>query len=297
MWVLHQIYFPVSGIKTYIFLPPLIMFFISSIVSPAGVSGAFILLPLQLSLFGYTSCGVSGTNFIYNIVSIPLGSYQYIKEKKLSWTLLLLFILGTVPGIFLGYVIRIKYLPNPFYFKVFVGMVLFYLGIRCLMDSFSSSKGEKRNSIKIIKEKIGFSTCSIITPKSTIKYNTFAVFFPSLLTGVIGGAYGIGGGAIMAPYSVSILKLPVYIVGGATLISTWFSSIIAALFYAFGPFSNNSATIPDFSLGLLFGLGGMAGIYVGTKLQKRLPASTIKLILGIAIFFISLKYIATPFFN
>ncbi len=290
--------FPVSGVKTYIFLPPLVMFLISSFVSPAGVSGAFILLPFQMSILGYTAPGVSGTNFIYNIVSIPLGAFQYFKEKRFSWTLLILFLVGTVPGIFLGYFIRIKFLPNPVYFKLFVGLVLLYLGVRCLKDVFNTKKAKpiKPKEYKIQREKIGILACYVVTSNEIFEFNTFAVFLPSLLTGIIGGAYGIGGGAIMAPYCVSILELPVYFVGGATLISTWVSSIIAALFYAIGPFSQSPMTIPDFLLGSLFGIGGMVGIYLGTKVQIRLPARIIKTILGIAIFSISLKYILTPIF-
>ena len=294
MLLFEPFHFPVSNIDTYLFLPPLIMFIISSIVSPAGVSGAFILLPLQMSIFGYISPGVSGTNFIYNITSIPLGSYQYIREKRISWTLLLLFLIGTVPGIFFGYWIRIKYLPNPMYFKVFVGIILFYLGVRCLMDAFVS-KNTKPKKIKVLQEKLSLLAASISTPDAKINYNPIAVLVPSLLTGVIGGAYGIGGGAIMSPYCVAVLKLPVQVVAGATLISTWISSIIAACFYGFGPFSSDPSTVPDFLLGLLFGLGGMAGIYVGTKLQSKLPASIIKFILGIAVSLIAVKYISTPF--
>lgn len=289
-------FFPVSQVETYIFLPPIIMFLISSIVSPAGVSGAFVLLPFQMSVLNYTAPGVSGTNFIYNIVSIPLGAYQYFKEKRFSWTLLFLFILGTVPGIFLGYWIRVKYLPNPVYFKVFVGLVLLYLGIRCLYDAKKKDVTKKRQEkMEITKERFSILSSEIITKDQKINFSNVAIILPSLLTGVIGGAYGIGGGAIMSPYCITVLKLPVYIVGGATLISTWVSSVIAACFYAFGPFSNNIANVPDFLLGGLFGLGGMAGIYVGTKFQTKIPAKTIKTILGIVILAISFKYLITPF--
>ncbi|GAB6886553.1 hypothetical protein JCM13304A_00510 [Desulfothermus okinawensis JCM 13304] len=163
------------------------------------------------------------------------------------------------------------------------------------MDSISS-KRIKPNKIEVVEEKIKLFSATIATSNSKINYHPMAVLVPSLITGVIGGAYGIGGGAIMSPYCVAVLKLPVQVVAGATLISTWISSILAALFYSLGPFSSDPATVPDFLLGLLFGLGGMAGIYVGTKLQSKLPASIIKLILGIAVSLIALKYISTPFF-
>ena len=47
--------FPVSGVKTWVFLPPLIALVVSAFTSMAGVSGAFILLPFQMSFLGFTS--------------------------------------------------------------------------------------------------------------------------------------------------------------------------------------------------------------------------------------------------
>jgi len=87
------------------------------------------------------------------------------------------------------------------------------------------------------------------------------------------------------------LGLPVTIVSGAALFSTWMSSVIAALFYAFLPASKGGLnTAPDWALGSLFGLGGMLGIYLGTLLQKHFSAIWIKVILTACIIAISLRY-------
>ena len=43
-------------------------------------------------------------------------------------------ILGTLPGVFIGYYIRILYLPDPRAFKLFVGCVLMYIGVRLLYE-------------------------------------------------------------------------------------------------------------------------------------------------------------------
>jgi uncharacterized membrane protein YfcA len=66
--------FPVSGVETYAFIPPLIAFVISFFCSMGGVSGAFLLLPFQMSVLNFTSPSVSSTNLIYNIVAIPSNS-------------------------------------------------------------------------------------------------------------------------------------------------------------------------------------------------------------------------------
>ncbi|HSB32861.1 MAG TPA: sulfite exporter TauE/SafE family protein, partial [Nitrospirota bacterium] len=124
--------FPVSGVKTWVFLPPLVAFVVSSLTSMAGVSGAFILLPFQMSVLGFTSPAVSSTNFVYNIVAIPSGVYRYFKEGRMAWPLTWVVIIGTLPGVFIGYYLRILYLPDPRAFKLFVGMVLLYIGGRLL---------------------------------------------------------------------------------------------------------------------------------------------------------------------
>ncbi|MDA8422742.1 MAG: sulfite exporter TauE/SafE family protein, partial [Nitrospiraceae bacterium] len=120
--------FPISGVKTWVFLPPLVSLVVSTFTSMAGVSGAFILLPFQMSVLGFTSPGVSSTNFVYNIVAIPGGVYQYFKEGRMAWPLTWVIIVGTLPGVFIGYYFRILYLPDPRAFKLFVGLVLLYIG-------------------------------------------------------------------------------------------------------------------------------------------------------------------------
>lgn len=297
-------HFPISGVETYIFFPPLVMFLISALVSTAGVSGAFILLPFQMSVLGYTTPGVTATNFIYNIVSIPLGASRYKRERRIPRTLLTVLILGTLPGIFLGYLIRILYLPDPQNFKIFVGFVLVYLGIRTLQGGVKDLWGRRARTITfeqpsqpftIQEEKLGFLRSSVVLGGERHSFPTLFVLIPALATGVIGGAYGIGGGAIMAPICIAILNIPVYIVPGATLSATWVASVISVLFYAFGPLGQNVQASPDWLLGLLFGFGGLAGIYVGAKIQKWMSSGVIKLILSLAILFIALKYLSLLF--
>ncbi len=144
--------FPVSGVKTYIFIPPLVAFVVSFFTSMGGVSGAFLLLPFQVSFLNFTSPSVSATNFVYNIVAIPSGVYRYLKEGRMAWPLTWVVIVGTLPGVFIGYYIRILYLPNPKAFKLFVGCVLLYLGLRLLYEMTSrSQKGKKQ--MKALEDK------------------------------------------------------------------------------------------------------------------------------------------------
>ena len=66
-----------------LWIPPLAAFVISLFTSTAGVSGAFLLLPLQTALLGINTPSVSATNQLYNVIAIPGGVYRYAREGRL----------------------------------------------------------------------------------------------------------------------------------------------------------------------------------------------------------------------
>jgi len=129
-------YFPVAGIEVSPWVPPVVAFFVSLCTSMGGVSGAFLLLPFQMSVLGYASPSVSATNQVFNIVAIPSGVYRYIREKRMVWPLTFATAIGTLPGVLFGAIIRVKYLPDPKSFKLFAACVLAYIGLRLVKDTF-----------------------------------------------------------------------------------------------------------------------------------------------------------------
>ncbi len=288
-----KVYFPVAGIETYWFLPPIVAFCISFFTSMAGVSGAFLILPFQMSVLGFTSPSVSSTNFLYNLVGIPGGVYRYIKEGRMAWPLTACIVLGTLPGVLAGYVIRIKYLPNPRNFKFFVGCVLLYIGYRLSLSirkkrhtSKASPDAFRISNVRYSLTRIGFDFSG-----SQVSFSPPVVFFLSLIVGVIGGIYGIGGGSIIAPFLVSVLNIPVYVVSGAVLMGTFMTSISGLAFYSLLPLKGGVTAPPDWLLGILFGIGGLCGMYLGARAQKHMPERAIKLILSLVILIVALKYI------
>jgi len=314
------ILFPVSGVETYIFIPPLVALIISFFTSMGGVSGAFLLLPFQMSVLKYTSPSVSATNFVFNIVAIPSGVYRYIKEGRMAWPLTWVVIAGTLPGVFIGYYLRVLYLPDPKAFKLFVGCVLLYMGVRLLYEVAVKAEAGKAK-MKALEEKFKQRSAQLkesqksklaagIPPEAVVKtisfslkkieyefwgetfsFSTVAMFVLAFIVGIIGGTYGIGGGAIIAPFCVAVFHLPVYTVAGAALMGTFLTSIAGVTFYSIMPAREGLATSPDWLLGLLFGAGGFVGMYLGARFQKFVPQKYIKLILGLAIVFLAVRYI------
>jgi len=315
-----KVFFPVSGVDTYIFIPPLVAFVISFFTSMSGVSGAFLLLPFQMSVLNYSSPSVTSTNLLFNIVAIPSGVYRYIKEKRMAWPLTWVVIAGTLPGVFIGYYIRVVYLPDPKAFKLFVGCVLLYISSRLLLDVAKKSLHQKTKldvidkkfseRVKQVKGQQSRGIASGIPSSAVVKtisfnltrteyefwgerfsFNTSAMFFLALFVGIIGGTYGIGGGSIIAPFCVTFFRLPIYTIAGAILMGTLLTSVSGVTFYSLIPLKGGLTTPPDWVLGLLFGAGGFLGMYLGARCQKFVPQKFIKLLLGLLIIFVALKYI------
>lgn len=316
--------FPISGVTTNLLLPPLVSLVISFFTSMGGISGAFLLLPFQMSILNYTAPSVSGTNHVFNIVAIPSGVYRYIKEGRMAWPLTSVVIAGTLPGVFIGYYLRVLYLPDPKAFKLFVGCVLLYIGIRLFKDLLWPRK-EQAAAAKMLEKKFKARALAIKKEQSSkmaagipadavvktisvslkrieyefwgerFSFNTPGMFSLAFIVGIIGGAYGIGGGAIIAPFCVAFFHLPIYTIAGATLMGTFITSVAGAFFFSVIPATSGVSPMPDWPLGILFGIGGFVGMYLGAKTQKYAPQKFIKIFVGAAIMFLAVGYVAQFF--
>jgi uncharacterized membrane protein YfcA len=286
--------FAVSGVEVSPIIPFLVAFFVSFISSMGGVSGAFLLLPFQISILGYTSPSVSATNQVFNIIAIPSGVYRYIKEGRMLWPLTYSIIIGTLPGVFIGALIRIEYLPDPGNFKFFVAIVLLYVGLRLAIDTVKTGKAHSTLSTGLHAVKVTKSTIKKVEFEFNNEHYGFSsvlVYFICFLVGIVGGIYGIGGGAIVAPFFVAIIGLPVYTVAGAALMGTFLTSVAGVVFYhLLAGFYPGKSVSPDWILGGLFSIGGLLGMYFGARMQKFMPARVIEVILTACVLFVSGKY-------
>ena len=264
----------------------------------SGVSGAFLLLPFQVSCLGFTAPSVSATNHLFNITAIPGGVYRYIREGRMVWPLTWAVILGTLPGVLVGTVVRTRYLLDPTLFKRFVAVVMLYIGGRMLENIWGSRRArgasfaarpdrtDRISSPWFDPHSLGFTFQDRI-----YQVSTSSVMLLSLIVGLIGGIYGIGGGALMVPFFVSVFGLPIHTVAGATLMGTLVTSCAGVVFFHVAAvFLPQAAVAPDWGLGLLFGLGGCAGMYCGAKLQRFVPAYLIQVVLSCSVLFIAFRY-------
>jgi len=317
-------YFEIAKVEVAPWIPPLVALVVSFFTSMGGVSGAFLLLPFQMSVLNFTSPSVSATNFVFNIVAIPSGVYRFLKEGRMAWPLTWVVVIGTLPGVLIGYYLRVLYLPDPRAFKLFVGCVLLYIGVRLIYELTGKASAGKakmkaledkfRERTKQLREQQKSRVASGLPPEAVVKtisasftrieyefwgerfsYSTIAMFLLAFAVGIIGGTYGIGGGAIIAPFCVAVFHLPVYTIAGAALMGTLITSVAGVVLYSIIPAKAGMVTSPDWLLGFLFGAGGFVGIYLGARFQKFVPQKVIKLMLGTIIVLLAIRYISQYF--
>jgi len=313
-------FFEVAGIEVQPWVPPLVSLVISFFTSMGGVSGAFLLLPFQVSVLGYVNPSVSSTNQFFNIVAIPSGVWRFIREGRMVWPLTWVVVVGTLPGVFIGAIVRVQYLPDAKNFKLFMACVLLYIGTRMVLDLLRHKRGQaggakvaeqrfqeqvaRFRELAKAKEAHGEKLAAVRVVRfnstriayefygETYDVSTWGILSLSFIVGIVGGTYGIGGGAIIAPFFVSVFGLPVYTVAGAALMGTFITSIAGVAFYqAIAPFYPTMSVAPDWQLGLLFGLGGIVGMYLGARCQKFVPARYIKWMLSGLLVFLAVKYL------
>jgi uncharacterized protein len=292
-------HFAVSGVDCPVWLPLLLAFLIALVTAPAGLSGAFLLLPFQMSVLGFVSPAVTPTNLLYNVVAIPGGVYRYIREGRMAWPLTWAVAAGTLPGVVAGAVIRVRYLPDPRACKLLIAVVLLYMGVRLLRDALRD-KSPAHFGLFVPPDatvRTTFASPSRIDYEyagKTFSFNPPLLFLLALVVGVIGGIYGVGGGAIIAPFVVTFFGLPAYTIAGAALLGAFLTSLAGIA--AFEVLSRTSLAAglvvqPDWTLGLLFGAGGLLGSYCGARLQKHLPERWIKGFLGMVATAVAAVYV------
>ena len=243
-----QFTFPLSGVETFILVPPLVAFAISFFTSMGGISGAFLLLPFQMSVLGFTSPAVTSTNFLFNVTGTPGGVYRYARECRFVWPVAILIVAGIIPGVLIGYYLRITYLPDPKTFKFFVGCVLLLIATKLLKEALNGKTTPTSDSCSLI-DKVEEAAIDMKATRfhfrgAAYSFSTAKLLGLALLVGIIGGVYGMGGGSIIAPFLITFFGLPVYAIAGAVLLGTFISSLAGVTFYSLIPI-NGAVAAPE----------------------------------------------------
>lgn len=246
-------------------------YLIAVVTTPAGISGAVLLLPFQVSVLGTPSPSVTPTNLLYNVVATPGALYRYWRQGQTGGRLAVLLIAGTLPGVIAGSVIRVKLLPGSHVFDLVVAAVLIPLGIWVALTRPVRPSDRDR-------------------PAGQIPAPALVVL--AIVVGCVGGIYGIGGGSILAPILIGSGRKPTE-VAPAALASTFVTSVAGVIAFTILSLHQHTSVAPDWPTGIALGLGGLAGGYTGARIQSRMPDLLIRRILGALVIAIGAYYLSS----
>src|SRR5215813_543814 len=180
-------------------------FAIAVITTPAGVSGAVLLLPFQVSVLGTPSPSVTPTNLLYNVVACPGAMWRYWRQGQTGGSLTWLLLAGTLPGVIAGSVIRVYVLPGPVVFDLVLAAVagcvggIYGIGGGSILSPILVADGQPPAlvapaalSSTFLTSLAGVVTFSIL---SVHQHGSVAPDWP---TGIALGAGGLAGGYIGA---------------------------------------------------------------------------------------------------
>ncbi len=204
---------------------------VAVLATPAGISGAVLLLPFQVSVLGTPSPAVTPTNLLYNVVATPGALYRYWRQGQTGGRLALVLIAGTLPGVVAGSVIRVMLLPGPRVFDLVVAAVLVPLGVWLALTR-PDRPGRAAGRVRVIALPVLVLLAAVV--------------------GCVGGIYGIGGGSILAPILMATGRPPSEVTPAA-LASTFVTSVAGVATFMILSIHHHGSVAPDWPTGIALG--------------------------------------------
>lgn len=221
-----------------------------------GGGGSILTVPVLVYLFATSpTLAISYSLFIVGITSL-VGAYSYYRKALVNFKTVLLFGSSSITTVFIARRFIIPFLPDVFFkmgsFQVthalFV-MVLF--AILMMAASISMIKGRRVIAEKGTKEK----------PRVLVLYG--------VIIGLVTGFIGAGGGFLLIPALVILMKLPMKEAIGTSLLIIALNSLIGFL----GDVGRHPM---DWKLIMVVTSVAIAGIYIGGYLNQKLDSNNLK---------------------
>lgn len=256
-----------------------------------GVGGGFLLTPLLI--FSGISPAVAVASVSSQIVANSAsGVLAYLRKKtvdlKLGLYLTLSGIIGSAIGVWvygtlrgigqLDVVIALCYVA----FLGTIGMLMAVEAIRAILA--------KRRGTPLPIRRPGQHSWIVGLPvrvrfhRSRLYISALPVIALGASIGFLGALLGIGGGFIMVPALIYLLRVPTTIVIGTTLLQT----LGTMAFTTFMQSATNQTV--DVILGLALMVGGVVGAQFGARVGQSLRGETLRLLLGLLVLSVGLRF-------
>jgi len=227
-----------------------------------GAGGSILTIPV----FVYVLKTDPAVSTVYSMFIVGLcsltGSVLSFFKKLVDVKAALAFGVPSVLGVFIArkliapnipdqlFVIHSFPVSKNFFIMISLSVIMFIVSLKML----------KKTTVRIVRE--------------DKKQEQTALFISrGILTGIITGLLGVGGGFLIAPALLLWLKLPVKTAIGTTLLIITLNSLTGFL-------TSYASVVMDWSLLLKFTIGAIAGIVCGTKLSERICGDNLKIMLA-----------------
>lgn len=237
-----------------------------------GIGGGVIIVPALILMFNFSIAQASGTSLA--ALMMPVGIFavmQYHKKGLINLKVASIFALGLFVGVIFGADLAL-FLP-PKTMKILYGVFLLWVSWRFL-DPISLLKKNNQS-----KESEPEKSMSIVL-----------LSFFAVLTGILSGLFGVGGGLVMVPVMVSFMNFDTKKAMGTSLAALLPPVALPGVikFYNAGSLDLTVAAI--LAVGLLF------GAFLGAKITIAMPSQLIKRVYSVFLIAVSINFILNGIF-
>lgn len=296
MW---HMYLPIAGNSVNIIIIFGLGGFVGLLSGIFGVGGGFLMTPL-LIMFGIppTVAAASDSNQI--VGASTSGTLAHWRLGNVDFKMGFLLLIGGIIGGTVGVqIIKVLRATGNADFLISITYVLMLGGVGSYMfvESLQALRRDKDKGKDIAseakpKKKSGYARMLGKLPwqsrfhKSGIEISLLLPLIFGTLVGILAAIMGVGGGFIMVPVMVYMLRMPMHVVVGTSLFQILFTCINVTIMQA-----NSNHTV-DFVLALLLLLGSTIGAQIGTRVSKKLKGDQLKILLATLVLLVCAKMLA-----
>jgi hypothetical protein len=249
-----------------------------------GVGGGFLMTPL-LIMVGIPSTVAAASDSNQIVAASTSASYAHYRLGNVDIKMGIFLIIGGVLGGTLGvqfikllramgnadFVIKITYV-------VMLGVIGFYMFAESLQSMrkkpVESKRVEAPTKVSLYNRMIQALPYQMKFEKSGVVLSPLLPLILGVFVGILAAIMGVGGGFIMVPVMVYMLRMPMHVVVGTSLVQILFTCINVTIMQSI---SNHTV---DLILAIILLLGSTVGAQFGVRLSKRLKADQLKILLA-----------------
>lgn len=287
-----QLYLPIAELPVNMLLILGMGLAIGFISGMFGVGGGFLLTPLLIFIGIPPAVAVASVSGQIAASSLS-GTLSYWRKNavdaKLVGVLLSGSLVGTAAGVFAFSLLRREGQLDLFIALSYVTL-LGGIGLLMVIESgraiTRARSGEPPKLPPARDRRIASSLPFVIHfPRSRITVSAIPVVAIGLGIGFLGSMMGIGGGFLLVPALIYLLRVSTTVVIGTSSLQTLVTMLMAVVFHAI-----TNASV-DVVLALLLMIGGVIGAQFGARTSLSMKGEELRLLLGLVVLAVGVRFL------